>query len=338
MFVLKPNLTVKFLLVLTVVCVILLPPTVASAIDFGVIDRNRATINEINSLNEIKKLKAQAKSGDINAQLSLGRDYHEFRAEEAKAAGLYWYQKAGSLGCARANYEAAMFLSVDSNKNRQQAIPYFEKAVQQGNAEALIPLGDRYALGEGVKKNPLKALSLYKAAGDSGNDDGTGYFLVGYAYYTGQVKPSWNSVTGSPYDELSTGDAYYTQRTSQRASESVRSNYYRHIIKIPIDKKKAFEYMEKSIIQSSEKLYAKDILAMWRGNGEVASKDILIKLYIKEGGLVNLFKAYYWRWSHRFFYNLELVGAIFYPEEEGSPTWQKREQQRHQREQRQLRC
>jgi TPR repeat protein len=332
MFVLKPQLTVKFLLVLAVVCVILLPSTVASAYttlenpqDWNDIDISN--INEINSVKEIKELKAQAESGDIDAQFRLGKEYYGFRAEEVKTVGWYWYQKAASRGCARANYEIAMFLSdVENNINRQEAIPYLEKASQQGNAEAFIALGDRYAIGEGVKMNPLKALSLYKAAGDRSNDDGsfdngTGYFLAAYAYYTGQVKPSWNSVTGSPYDELSTGDAYsYTEpRISidqQRALKDLRNNYYRHIIKIPVDKKLAFEYFEKAAIASA-------------GEGGNYYTKLLSKLYIKEGGLVNWFKSLYWDWSS-FFYELKLLERFFYPEWH-SPARQKREQ-------RQLRC
>jgi TPR repeat protein len=330
-------------------------------------------VKTFNNLNEIKELKAQAESGDINAQFRLGKDYHEFRAKEAKAAGLYWYKQAGSLGCARASYEAAMllslgtnksrqeaisyfekavqqgnaealfalsdryvlnyemaiFLSLGGNKSRQEAIPYFEKAVQQGNAEAFIALGDRYVLGDGVKIDPLKALSLYKTAGDRGNY--YGHFLVGYAYYTGQVKPSgWNIVTGSVFDELwgrNAVDSQYSQlqipideqRVLERAVEPLRNKYYRNSIKIPVDKKLAFEYFEKAAIAGEGGNYT----------------QILRKLYIKEGGLVNQFKSLYWSWFG-FFYELKSLEGLFYPDGH-SPTRQKRDRDRDW-EQRQSRC
>ena len=375
MFVLKPYLTVKFLLVLTAVCVILLPPTVASA----TIDVQSATINEINSSDKIKELKAQAESGDINAQFRLGGEYYQFRAEEAKAAGgLYWYQKAASRGCARANYVMGMFLSLGSNKSRQEAIsyfekavqqgntealfalsdryvlnyeiaiflssggnksrqeaiPYFEKAVQQGNTEAFLALGDRYALGDGVKMDPLKALVLYKAAGDRSKDDGTGYFLAGYAYYTGQVKPSgWNIVTGSVFDELWGWNAYdsrYSQlqipieqrRVLERAVEPLRNNYYKNSKKIPVDKKLAFEYFEKAIIAAKSDNYTK----------------ILSQLYIKEGGLVNQFKSLYWNiFGAINNYHPYSLDRLFYPDGQ-SHGWQKQQEWERQELERQSRC
>ena len=78
---------------------------------------------------------------------------------------------AADLESAKRAYE-----DKDYAKALQEATPL----VEQGNAEAQCLLGKMYWMGEGVLKDPERAIKLFKASGSQGNADAQ--FYVG-SYY-----------------------------------------------------------------------------------------------------------------------------------------------------------
>ena len=49
-----------------------------------------------------------------------------------------------------------------------QAVSWYRKAVEQGNAQAQFNLGNSYADGEGVAKDQVQAVSWYRKAAEQG--------------------------------------------------------------------------------------------------------------------------------------------------------------------------
>ncbi len=56
-------------------------------------------------------------------------------------------------------------------KDPAKAVQLYRMAAEQGNAEAQTKLADSYRTGEGVEKDLAKANQLYRMAADTGNDE-----------------------------------------------------------------------------------------------------------------------------------------------------------------------
>jgi len=83
------------------------------------------------------------------------------RAEEAFRAGdltqtIPLLKKAASAGYAPAQVRLGEIL--DDSEFNEEAVTWFRKAADQGNAAGEFGLGRMYALGEGIEKDPKKAL------------------------------------------------------------------------------------------------------------------------------------------------------------------------------------
>ena len=56
-------------------------------------------------------------------------------------------------------------------KNYEEAVKWYRKAAEQGDADAQKNLGDCYADGDGVEKNYKEAVKWYRKAAELGNDN-----------------------------------------------------------------------------------------------------------------------------------------------------------------------
>src|SRR6185369_6038129 len=81
-----------------------------------------------------------------------------------------WYQKSAEAGNAMAqnNLGACYNKGTGVEQNIQKAVELYQKAADQGYAAAQYNLGFCYENGEGVRKNPQKAIELYQKAADQG--------------------------------------------------------------------------------------------------------------------------------------------------------------------------
>ncbi|MDR3088239.1 MAG: sel1 repeat family protein [Desulfobulbaceae bacterium] len=70
-----------------------------------------------------------------------------------------------------------------ANKNPRQVFSRALVAAEQGNAEAMLVVGELYARGVGVTKNFTKALAWYEKSAEAGN--GEAAFRVGFSYEIG---------------------------------------------------------------------------------------------------------------------------------------------------------
>lgn len=130
----------------------------------------------------IKNLTAKAKSGNVKAQTELG-DYY-WNQKNPKAA--YWYEKAANQGYAEAQYKMALCyqwgLGVD--KSDSKSFYWTKKAAEQGLARAQSSLGSHYDQGSGVEQSYSEAIYWYEKAAEQG--DNFAYWALGTAYRWGR--------------------------------------------------------------------------------------------------------------------------------------------------------
>lgn len=96
------------------------------------------------SASEISQLKAKAKSGDAEAQLSLGMAYEKGNGvPQNDAAAADWYRKAAEQGNAAAQNNLGVMHRMGSgvSKDMAEAIKWYRKAARQKNANAMFNLG-----------------------------------------------------------------------------------------------------------------------------------------------------------------------------------------------------
>ena len=58
--------------------------------------------------------------------------------------------------------------ALDLVKSGKKAVKLFKRAVELGDVEAMMNLGNQYEWGDGVKQNTIKAIQLYRMASDRG--------------------------------------------------------------------------------------------------------------------------------------------------------------------------
>jgi hypothetical protein len=81
-----------------------------------------------------------------------------------------WYRKAAEQGNADAQFNLGLMYAAGSGvpADDQQASSWYVKAADQGNAKAQFKLGVVYATGRGVQQNDYDAITWYRKAADQG--------------------------------------------------------------------------------------------------------------------------------------------------------------------------
>jgi TPR repeat protein len=90
--------------------------------------------------------------------------------KEDKVAALEWFQKAAEQGLAEAQFGTGLaFLNGrGTDENATEAVKWFKKAAAQGYADAQNELGNCYLEGTGVPKDPIAGVNLLKQAAEAG--------------------------------------------------------------------------------------------------------------------------------------------------------------------------
>jgi hypothetical protein len=132
---------------------------------------------------------AKAEMGDANSQCAIGEyyDHGTLGVTQNAAEAVKWFRKAAEQGNAEAEdglgvcYRDGLGLPKDS----AVAIKWFRKAAEQGFAEAQVNLGSCYAKGEGIGKNDLEATRWYRKAANQGEADGQAALGARYSFGNG---------------------------------------------------------------------------------------------------------------------------------------------------------
>ena len=96
---------------------------------------------------------------------------------------LGWLAHQRNLEAARREAEE-MFQRGKRSTDPKQAVKWYRKAADKGDASAMVVLGYRYYNGEGVAKDPTEAVRWWRRAADKGN--ASAMFNLGWRYANGQ--------------------------------------------------------------------------------------------------------------------------------------------------------
>ncbi|HAM72148.1 MAG TPA: hypothetical protein DCM86_10940 [Verrucomicrobiales bacterium] len=134
------------------------------------------------------ELKARAERGDSKAQFALGRELAEAAVPDLGGAAR-WFQRAADQGVAEAQYRLAVcYLNGQGvAQDPDKATLFLRKAAEQGHAGAQDSLGVRYATGQGVPQNDTEAVKWFRRAAEQGHP--VGQFNLGLAYAQGRGVP-----------------------------------------------------------------------------------------------------------------------------------------------------
>ncbi|MFZ0913288.1 MAG: tetratricopeptide repeat protein [Candidatus Korobacteraceae bacterium] len=155
----------------------------------------------------IAAFKQQAASGDAVAQCGLGRMYSLGKGvPEDYAQAAFWYRKAAEQGNAHAQCNLGLMLVLDTGLRQASALGYalgsgvpqnvpqndeallwFRKAAEQGDAKAQMVLGALYSGGQGVPQDKAQAVLWTRKAAEQGNAQAQ--LTLGTAYGAGLGVP-----------------------------------------------------------------------------------------------------------------------------------------------------
>ncbi len=130
----------------------------------------------------IKELNALGDAGNMPAQIMLGALYNKGGAVERndKIAAV-WFEKAANQGNAEAQYQLGnLYENSQLAKDYKLAANWYQKAAQQGSAKAQARLGVFYSHGLGVVQNPNEAILWSGKAALQGNADAQYWFGLNY--------------------------------------------------------------------------------------------------------------------------------------------------------------
>ncbi|MCH5177072.1 MAG: SEL1-like repeat protein, partial [Prevotellaceae bacterium] len=120
----------------------------------------------------------------LSPQESYAKGKKEYDAENY-AEAVQWFQKAAEQGHAEAQYALGLcyYRGEGVQKNYAEAVQWFQKAAEQGHADAQRALGVCYYNGEGVQKNDAEAVKWFQKVAEQGHADAQ--YNLGLCYYRG---------------------------------------------------------------------------------------------------------------------------------------------------------
>ena len=131
--------------------------------------------------------KASQQVGDAEDQFNLGTMYYKgdggLKKDYEKA--MEWWQKAADQGYAQAQFNLGVIYASDEwvTQDYKKAMEWWQKAADQGDAEAQYNLGVIYACGKWVEQDDEKAVEWYEKAAQQGHAKAQN--SLGWMYYKG---------------------------------------------------------------------------------------------------------------------------------------------------------
>ena len=168
--------------------------------------------------------------------------------------------EAAKKGDAKAQLELGM-RSV-KEKDYAEAVKWFRKAADKGNAEAQCMLGVCYAKGQGVEKDPKQAVGWYRKAADQGQKEAQGNLAQCYTDGQGVPKDLEKAV-------------YWSRKAADQGNANAQNNlgafYAGGIGGLPKDEKEAVKWYRKAADQGLKE--AQYNLGVCYENGQGVTQD-----------------------------------------------------------------
>lgn len=165
---------------------------ITSAVAFADIEQAQIAFKKGDHEGAIKEFTALGNAGNISAQLILGALYSKGGViPRDDTAAAEWFQRAAQQGNADAQFRlASLYESSQLTQNYPQATLWYHKAAQQGSANAQVRLGHIYSRGLGLKQDYNEAILWYGKAALQGNAEAQHSLGVMYTLGKGLPKNS----------------------------------------------------------------------------------------------------------------------------------------------------
>ena len=109
-------------------------------------------------------------------------------------------------------------------KDNAEALKWYRKAVNQGDAQAQYHLGGMYLNGEGVPQNYAEAVHWFRKAADLGNVDAQ--YWLGYFYFQGRIVPE-NPTESAKWYRKALNRGWLTRNVNWRRCTQLAEVYHR---------------------------------------------------------------------------------------------------------------
>jgi TPR repeat protein len=152
-----------------------------------------------------------------------------------------WYRKAAEQGDAEAQFELGFIYANGQGvpKDDKLALTWYSKAAEQGHKTAQNNLGAMYHNGQGVPRDYEQAIAWYRKAADQG--EAIAQFNLGYLYVNGQ---------GVPQDAKQAAEWYQKAAEQGNASAQVKIGLmYNNGYGVPQDHQEAVAWYRKAAEQ-----------------------------------------------------------------------------------------
>lgn len=204
---------------------------------------------------------------DIAYHNTLMGRWHYNRKEYAEAVSLF--EKAAEQGNAEAQYSLGKcyYNGEGVGKDFTKAVSWFAKAAEQGNASAQLMLGACYSSGDGVSQDAAKSFYWYSKAAGQGN--ASAQLMLGHRYYYGYG-------VGMDYAKA----VYWYGKAAQQGNTEAQTNLgncYSEGCGVSQDYARAVYWYEKAAAQGDA--LAQSNLGCCYYNGEGVSKDYAKAVY-----------------------------------------------------------
>jgi uncharacterized protein len=128
---------------------------------------------------DLAALRERAEAGNAMAQLNLGAAYdHAMGVARDIDQAIFWYEKAAEQGLAEAQFNLAHLL-VEAEISPVLAAEWMARAAAQGMVDAQFLMGVIHAEGIGVAQNLEQARWWLQQAVDAGHEEARGYLEFG---------------------------------------------------------------------------------------------------------------------------------------------------------------
>lgn len=188
------------------------------------------------------ELKKRADSGDADAQINLGRLYHDGQGvPQDYVQARQWYEKAAAQGNAFAQHAIGSLYANGRGvpQDYAQARKWYEKAAAQGLAKAQVALGALYYMGWGVPQDYATARQWWEKA--AAQSDAMAQSRLGLLYQNGRGVPQDYAQARQWYEKAAAqGDA---------DAQSNLGSLYANGQGVPKDTAKAVEWWQKAAAQ-----------------------------------------------------------------------------------------
>ena len=123
--------------------------------------------------NKLKKAEDFCMAAMGEAQYNLGVCYYTGTGiKEDKEEAVRWYRRAAENGNAMAQYNLGncYYTGTGIKEDKEEAVRWYRKAAEQGNTIAQYSLGFCYKNGTGIKEDKEEALRWYRKAAEQGSE------------------------------------------------------------------------------------------------------------------------------------------------------------------------